>query len=212
MPDYYEILGVDRSADAKTIRKAYLKLSLQYHPDKNPDNVAAAQAQFVQIGQAYQVLSDPVQRRKYDANDAFQESNPQSYASYREAFDATMAGMSDDELRQVLGVASLVGSVVGSILGSRLAKENAILRGVGSVVGSMLVSEAATSMVQNVHHQSRERAALDQERRERVARGETVPPREAFNPQQAWKDLVKNTTDTMKDKAAAAMFKNLGKR
>ena len=65
--DYYAILGVPYTADAKTIRKAYLKLSLQYHPDKNTNNhPEQAQAAFVRIGRAYQTLSDPTQRRIYD--------------------------------------------------------------------------------------------------------------------------------------------------
>lgn len=64
--DYYAILGVPYTADFKTIRKAYLKLSLQYHPDKNTNNPEQAQEAFVRIGRAYQTLSDPTQRRIYD--------------------------------------------------------------------------------------------------------------------------------------------------
>lgn len=65
--DYYAILGVPYNADYKAIRKAYLKLSLQYHPDKNTNNdPERAQAAFVRIGRAYQTLSDPTQRRIYD--------------------------------------------------------------------------------------------------------------------------------------------------
>eukprot|EP00536_Pseudo-nitzschia_multiseries_P000277 jgi/Psemu1/178383/e_gw1.4.301.1 len=63
---YYEILEVDPNADASTIRKAYLKKSLKYHPDKNPDNVEEAKAKFIEIGQAHETLSDPVKRRAYD--------------------------------------------------------------------------------------------------------------------------------------------------
>ncbi len=65
--DYYAILGVPYTADYKAIRKAYLKLSLQYHPDKNTNNhPEQAQAAFVRIGRAYQTLSDPTERRVYD--------------------------------------------------------------------------------------------------------------------------------------------------
>ena len=62
--DYYEILGVDKKADAKTIKAAYRKLALQYHPDRNkaPD----AEAKFKEINEAYQVLSDEKKRQMYD--------------------------------------------------------------------------------------------------------------------------------------------------
>lgn len=66
MPTYYEILGVPSTATATEIRKAYLKLSLKYHPDKNPDNVQAAQAKFVEIGRAYEILSNEITRQEYD--------------------------------------------------------------------------------------------------------------------------------------------------
>lgn len=63
---YYTILGVEPNVDQSAIRKAYLKLSLKWHPDKNPDNQEEAQQQFVKIGEAYEVLSDPAQRAAYD--------------------------------------------------------------------------------------------------------------------------------------------------
>ncbi len=63
--DYYSILGVERSADAATIKKAYRKLAQKYHPDKNPGD-KQAEEQFKQITEAYAVLSDPEKRRQYD--------------------------------------------------------------------------------------------------------------------------------------------------
>ena len=63
---YYEVLGVDPSADKNAIRKAYLKLSLKYHPDKTPDNIEEAKANFIAIGQAYEVLFDETKRAQYD--------------------------------------------------------------------------------------------------------------------------------------------------
>ncbi len=63
--DYYEVLGVPRDADAKTIKDAFRKLALKYHPDRNksPD----AEARFKEIAEAYAVLSDPRKRAAYDA-------------------------------------------------------------------------------------------------------------------------------------------------
>ncbi len=63
--DFYEVLGVDRKASQKEIRKAYPKLARKYHPDVNPGD-AAGEQQYKEISQAYEVLSDPQKRRKYD--------------------------------------------------------------------------------------------------------------------------------------------------
>jgi len=63
--DYYSVLGVDRKADAATIKKAYRKLAQKYHPDKNPDD-KQAEEQFKQITEAYAVLSDTEKRQQYD--------------------------------------------------------------------------------------------------------------------------------------------------
>jgi curved DNA-binding protein len=63
--DYYDILGVARSASEKEIRQAYRKLARKYHPDLNP-NDKPAEARFKEIGEAYEVLSDADKRKKYD--------------------------------------------------------------------------------------------------------------------------------------------------
>ena len=63
--DYYEVLGVSKSADEKEIKKAYRKLAMQYHPDRNPDN-KEAEEKFKEINEAYEVLSDETKRRNYD--------------------------------------------------------------------------------------------------------------------------------------------------
>lgn len=63
--DYYEVLGVARSASPDDIKRAYRKLAKQYHPDRNP-NDAAAEARFKEVQQAYEVLRDPKKRSDYD--------------------------------------------------------------------------------------------------------------------------------------------------
>jgi len=65
--DYYAILGVDRNADESALKKAYRKLAVQWHPDKNPNNKEFAEKKFKEISEAYQVLSDPEKRKIYDA-------------------------------------------------------------------------------------------------------------------------------------------------
>jgi molecular chaperone DnaJ len=63
--DYYEVLGVDRTADNEEIKKAYRKLALKFHPDRNP-NDKAAEEKFKELGEAYEALSDPQSRAAYD--------------------------------------------------------------------------------------------------------------------------------------------------
>lgn len=63
--DYYEVLGVERNASADDIKRAYRRLAIKYHPDKNPDN-KEAEAKFKECSEAYEVLSNPEKRKQYD--------------------------------------------------------------------------------------------------------------------------------------------------
>ncbi|XP_010467799.1 PREDICTED: dnaJ homolog subfamily B member 13-like [Camelina sativa] len=64
--DYYKVLQVDRSASDDDLKKAYRKLAMKWHPDKNPNNKKDAEAKFKQISEAYEVLSDPQKKAVYD--------------------------------------------------------------------------------------------------------------------------------------------------
>src|SRR5256884_7934329 len=63
--DYYEVLGVERTAAAEEIKRAYRKLAVKFHPDKNPDD-PHAEEKFKELGEAYDVLMDADKRAAYD--------------------------------------------------------------------------------------------------------------------------------------------------
>src|SRR3972149_134182 len=62
--DYYEVLGVSRNASTEELKKAFRRLAMRFHPDRNKDD--GAEAKFKEIGEAYEVLSDPEKRAAYD--------------------------------------------------------------------------------------------------------------------------------------------------
>ena len=98
--DYYSILKVSSDASADEIKKAYRQLALKYHPDKNPDNKAAA-ATFRAVTEAYDVLSDDAQRERYNRN---YQPKP--------SFDVVL-GQDDAEMVLIPAGAFLMGSTTG---------------------------------------------------------------------------------------------------
>jgi len=63
--DYYQVLGVERNAAGEEVKRAYRKLAVKFHPDKNPDD-PHAEEKFKELGEAYDVLMDPEKRAAYD--------------------------------------------------------------------------------------------------------------------------------------------------
>jgi len=108
MPDPYQVLGVDRKADADTIRKAYRKLARQWHPDVNPS--PGASERFKEVNAAHDILSDPDKRRLYDefgevsTRPGFDASRARAYSRGRaRGFDGTGPIDLDDLLGSIFG-------------------------------------------------------------------------------------------------------------
>src|SRR5271156_1283609 len=95
--DYYKVLGVERKATEAEIKSAYRKLARKFHPDVNPNN-KEAEAKFKEINEAYQVISDPEKRKKYDELGAdwehgvSQEEMMRRYARQQSAAEAGAGG------------------------------------------------------------------------------------------------------------------------
>ena len=87
---YYDSLGVTPSATENEIKKAYRKLSMQWHPDKNPNNEEEAQTKFVEIGAAYEVLSDSKARRNYDRFGPGDRHGGEDFANMHHMFEEMM--------------------------------------------------------------------------------------------------------------------------
>jgi len=109
--DFYEILGVDRSASQDEIKKAYRKLAIQYHPDKNPGN-KEAEGKFKEIAEAYAVLSDEQKRHKYDRF-GHEAENFGGFGGFEGGFDI------GDALRQFMEQGFGFGDIFGGAGGTR---------------------------------------------------------------------------------------------
>ncbi len=111
--DYYGLLGITRNASEDDVKKAYRKLALQYHPDRNPGN-KQAEEKFKEISEAYQVLSDPQKRSQYDqfGHAAFGDGGP-----FAGGFDFT-AGFED-----------IFGDIFGEFFGSGTGRRRGRGRG-----------------------------------------------------------------------------------
>jgi len=113
--DYYEVLGIARGASEEELKKAYRKLALKYHPDKNPDN-KEAEEKFKEVGEAYEVLSDQQKRAAYDrfghaafgpgmGGGAAHQSGGfhDPFEVFRDVFGGAGGGIFDDIIEQAFG-------------------------------------------------------------------------------------------------------------
>lgn len=96
MKNYYEILGVSKTATADEIKKAYRTLAFKYHPDRNPGD-AAAEERFKEINTAYEILGDETKRRNYDLTGQTDYSNSYSHAQNSRQYQYTYSSPFGDE-------------------------------------------------------------------------------------------------------------------
>ncbi|HYI93966.1 MAG TPA: molecular chaperone DnaJ [Bryobacteraceae bacterium] len=107
--DYYEVLGVDRAVDEVTLKGAYRKLALQYHPDRNPNN-HEAEEKFKEAAEAYSILSDGQKRAAYDR---YGHAGVQSAAAGGGGFDPGQFTGFEDILGEFFGFGDLFGGAGG---------------------------------------------------------------------------------------------------
>ncbi len=121
--DYYQVLGVNKSASADEIKKAFRKLALKYHPDRNPGD-KAAEAKFKELSEAYEVLSDKEKRQKYDQFGQYWKQADSGQTGYGASpggvgvdmgdFDFSQYGSFDEFINELLGRFSTPGGGTGS--------------------------------------------------------------------------------------------------
>ena len=118
--DYYQVLGVDKSASADDIKKAYRKLAMKYHPDRNPGD-KSAEEKFKEVGEAYEVLSDADKRSRYDSY-GFAGVDPNFNPNAGSGFGGGFGGAGFD-------FGDIFGDFFGGGTSSRSASQNAPRRG-----------------------------------------------------------------------------------
>ena len=108
MRDYYDILGISKNADANEIKKAYRKVAMKYHPDKNPDD-KSAEEKFKEAAEAYSVLSDADKKNKYD------QLGHQQYQQFGSQSQGFSGGINvEDIFNSVFGGGGAFGDIFGS--------------------------------------------------------------------------------------------------
>ncbi|HLH68091.1 MAG TPA: DnaJ C-terminal domain-containing protein [Candidatus Dormibacteraeota bacterium] len=129
--DYYEVLGVPRTADEQQIKAAFRRLAMRYHPDRNPGDPSAAE-RFKEINEAYAVLSDPEKRRQYDRFgpdwQRFQGAGEGSGAPFG-GVHVEYRDLSPEDLDDLFGGESPFGSLFHDLFGSGFRRPDTGARG-----------------------------------------------------------------------------------
>lgn len=158
---YYEALGIPPDASPDAIKKAYYRAAIKYHPDKNLEDKAAAERKFKEVGEAYQVLSDPVLRQRYDEFGEGANSTPDG-------------GFMDPHLffRQMFGGEAFV-DIIGEISLGKLmmdAAEEGELRAARERTAKVSASASGTGKAHAAGPSRDESNLLSQEKREELRR------------------------------------------
>ncbi len=150
--DYYEVLGVNKSASSDEIKQAYRKLAKKYHPDLNPGN-KEAEAKFKEVNEAYEVLSDRDKKQRYDAY-GFRGVDP-NYGAGQGGYGGGFGGFDGVDLNDIFG--SFFGGGFGGA-SSRRRNPNGPRRGndvhVGVVITFMEAAHGATKTVTFQHKET----------------------------------------------------------
>ncbi|CAK9029077.1 DnaJ homolog subfamily B member 7 (mDj5) [Durusdinium trenchii] len=178
-PDYYEVLGVPRTAGADEIRRAYKQQALRHHPDKNPENVEEATAKFKLVSEAYSVLNDVARRAAYDSGklDSSNEVEPTFTANM--AHDLFREVFGDEFARRLAAAAGNASSAVAGTIdfvaesetfkAAKHATASGISKAAESVGQSQVVRSAVAKHLGSLADQANSRLA-ERERSEALSR------------------------------------------
>jgi len=150
MRDPYDVLGVSRAADAKTVKAAYRRLAKKYHPDQNPDDPKAKE-RFAEIGQAYEIVGDDKKRAAFDRGEIGADGKPKfagfgggedPFAAFRKAGGRGPGG-SQFEFRSGAGMDDVLGDLFG--FGGRGRQGRGAPGGDVAAALAVTIEEAATA-------------------------------------------------------------------
>ena len=163
--DYYEILGVSRTATVDEIKKGYRRLAQKFHPDVNKD--PSAESRFKQINEAYEVLGDPEKRRKYDALGtnwrAGQDFKPPSgWENVQFDFQGASGGRGGFQFEDLGGFSDFFGTLFGSGFGqNRSGHGRGATRGPMRTVRGQDQEAELTITVEDAYHGAKKTIALE---------------------------------------------------